>query len=188
MPAILKRATQKELSTPPLPDENNPDPLFITFECGFVPTGVFCGLITHLVSIGTNKIFGMEWKLKQDGVKQNHISFFVHNVNEVTFLSHDKCFEIRLIYREDKKGLELHELCTHVISAIFYVFGSQYQNLSPVIAFQCQCQERNPLEKASHQHLCILKRTTICVQYLCENHRGTLNSKQQVWIGKVFFA
>ena len=90
MPAILKRATKKELSTPPLPDENNPDPLFITFECGFVPTGVFCGLITRLVSIGTNKIFGMEWNLKEHGVKQNHISFFVHNVNEVTFLSHDK--------------------------------------------------------------------------------------------------
>ena len=124
MPAILKRATQKELSTPPLSDENNPDPLFITFESGFVPTGIFCGLITRLVSVGTNKIFGIEWNLKEHGVKQNHISFFVHIVNEVTFLSHDKYFEIRLIYiyREDKEGLELHELCSHIHFRHFFMY------------------------------------------------------------------
>ena len=55
MPAVLECASQDELTNPPQPDANNPEPLHITFSCGYVPTGVFCGLITRLVSQGPHK-------------------------------------------------------------------------------------------------------------------------------------
>ena len=185
MPAILERAPREELSNPPPSDEYHPEPLFITFKRGFVPTGTFCGLITRLVSLSNNKLFGIEWNLKQDGVKQNRVSFYIHNVNEVSFLSHEKCFELRLTYGEEQGGLGLHELCTQVLSVVLYVLENQYENISPIIAFQCRCPEYSSSEKAHYQHLCILNRSAVCVQYLCGNHTASLSSNQKVWIGKV---
>ena len=190
MPAILEYAPQEDLINPPPPDEDNPEPLFIRFKCGYVPTGVFCGLITHLVSLSMTNIFGMEWQLKQDGVRQNRVSFYIHDVNEVTFLSHNRCFEIRL--NRKMKSITLHDLCTHVLSVVMYVLGSLYKDISPIIAFQCRCvthkslYESQPSEKRYHwENLCTFKWGTICAQYLCANCPAPLSNSQQVWIGKV---
>ncbi len=77
MPAVLECASQKELTNPPQPDTNNPEPLHITFSFDYVPTGVFCGLITRLVSQGSHGILGFTWKLVEDGIKRNCVSFFL---------------------------------------------------------------------------------------------------------------
>ena len=69
MPAVLDCATQDELAAPHTPDTNHPEPLLITFKCGYVPTGTFCGLITQLVSRGPHGIFDFKWNLVEDGVK-----------------------------------------------------------------------------------------------------------------------
>ena len=181
MPAILKCAPQKELITPPAPDLNTPEPVFIKFNCGYIPTGLFCGLITRLVSLSANKIFGMEWELKQSGVKQNCVSFFIHSVNIVTILSHENCCEIRLIRKQEP--ISLHDLCTHVLSVVLYTLETLYEHISPMIAFKCQC--RNIQRLTDYEHLCILKWGTVCAQYLCEKNEVTLSSSQEIWIGKV---
>ena len=99
MPAVLDCATQDELSTPPPRDDNNPEPLLITFKCGYVPTGTFCGLITQLVSRGPDGILDFVWDLVEDGVKRNYISFYVDYVNKVTLICHDICYEVRVSSR-----------------------------------------------------------------------------------------
>ena len=86
MPAILECATPDELTTPPSPDANNPEPLCITFKCGYVPTGTFCGLITRLVSNGPSEILGFKWELVEEGVKRNCISFYINFANKVTLI------------------------------------------------------------------------------------------------------
>ena len=181
MPAILECVPQMELTNYPPLDVDSPEPLFIKFKCEYVPTGLFCGLITRLVSLSGNKIFGVEWKLEQKGVKQNRVSFIIYNVHKVTLLSHDDCFEVRLV-REVKDDIELHELCRDVLSVLLYTLDNK---VSPIIAFQCQCRKVKFLDKSAHQHLCVLSRSNDRVQYLCENSIATLSNSQRVWIGKV---
>ena len=183
MPAMLECASPEELTQPPKPDANNPEPLFISFSCGYVPTGVFCGMITHLVSMSTKgKILGVKWKLKQKTIKQNCISFLVQHVNVVTLLSHERCYEIRLNRRQD--SISLHDLCTHVLSAILYVLKSIYEEITPIISFQCPCP-RHVTASQHNQHLCILEGDDNWLQFLCGESEVILREDQKVWIGKV---
>ena len=84
MPAVLECASPDELTGLPTPDAINPEPLHITFSCGYVPTGTFCGLITRLVSLGPHGILGIEWDLVEEGVKRNCVSFYVDMVHQLS--------------------------------------------------------------------------------------------------------
>ena len=182
MPAVLECATQDELSAPTSPDANNPEPLFITFSCGYVPTGTFCGLITRLVSLGPHGILGIVWDLVEEGVKRNCVSFYFDFVNRVTLICHDSFYEIRVKRNNLKKSL--HETCSYVLSAIFYTLNSIFEKLNPKIAFQCPCPKH-----ASRQvirDLCILCEGETSILFSCKREPvDTLRPTQQVWLGKV---
>ena len=179
MPAVLECAPSKMLMSRSEPDADNPEPLFITFECGHVPTGVFCGIITRIVS---RKNLGLGWKLKQKDVKQNFVSFLIHNVNVVTLLSHAKCYEIRVSRKQS--SISLHDLCAHVVSVFLFVIKELYEDITPLVAFQCPCPKHESLDINKHLQLCILKRD-VWLQYLCEDKEVNLRNSQKVWIGKV---
>ena len=70
----------------------------------------------------------------------------------MTLLSHERCYEIRIIRNLDR--MSLHDLCAYVLSAILYVFKSLYNNLSPCIAFQCPCPDHKT--NRGINHLCVL--------------------------------
>ena len=181
MPAVLECATPDELTAPPPADANNPEPLFITFSCGYVPTGSFCGLITRLVSDGPSEIIGLKWEFVEEGVKRNCVSFYVNLANKVTLISHDRCYEVR-VTRNDP-DISLHDLCTNVVSAVLYTLKNLYRNLVPQISFQCPC-----LEHSSHKNvnnLCTLVQSKVTVVFLCGRTLVTLSDTQQVWLGKV---
>ena len=179
MPAILECASQDELTNPPPPDANNPEPLLITFSCGYVPTGIFCGLITRLVSQGPHGIFRLKWKLMEDGVKRNCVSFSVTTSNKVTLLAHDRCYEIQVVRHRNGK-MNLHDLCTYVSSVMLYTLKSLYPHLVPQIAFQCLC----PRHQSSRDNLCILTKD-VWAQFLCGGNLVTPTKHQQVWLGQV---
>ena len=183
MPAVLDCATQDELTTPPTPDANNPEPLLITFTCGYVPTGTFCGLITQLVSHSPQGILGLEWGLVEDGVKRNLVSFYVDYVNKVTLICHDRCYEIRVTCKDPKRAL--HDLCTYVLSVILYNLKSLYPNLLPQIAFRCLC----PTHAAccSTDNLCTLVESGTSVRFLCGGTKVyvDLQQAQLTWLSKV---
>ena len=181
MPAVLECATQEELSAPTSPDANNPEPLLITFSCGYVPTGTFCGLITRLVSLGPHGILGIEWDLVEEGVKRNCVSFYVDFVNRVTLICHDRFYEIRVQRKDPKKSL--HDICTYVLSVIFYTLNSIFEKLSPQIAFQCSCPKH--ASQKVIRDLCILAEGKTSIRFLCERTPVTLRPAQQVWLGKV---
>ena len=180
MPAVLEGATQAELTTPPPPDADNPEPLLITFKCGYVPTGTFCGLITQLVSCGPDGIFDFVWDLVEDGVKRNLVSFYVDYVNKVTLICHDRCYEVRVT--RDDPDISLHTLCAHVLSVILHILGVLYKNLVPEIAFQCPCPKHSSTRTLSN--LCTSVNTKK-FRFLCERKLVTLNNARKIWIEQV---
>ena len=186
MPAVLECATEQQMANPSHSDGNNPEPLYITFDCGYVPTGVFCGLITHLVSCGPNGIFGLEWRLEEDGVKRNFVAFCVDHTHKVTLLSHERCYEVR-VTREDP-DTSLHDLCAHALLVVLYSLQNLYKDLVPLIAFRCPCCAANTEKNFSSYSLCTLKHGSR-VRFLCDGRKTkkpvTLTSNQKVWLGKV---
>ena len=177
MPALLECATSDELPSSNAPDANNPEPLLITFSCGYVPTGTFCGLINRLVSLGPQEILGLTWELVEKNLKRNCISFYVDYANKVTLISHDTCYEIRV---KRKTPIPLHDLCTHVLSVIIYILNSLYTNLVPQIAFDCPCPKH-----VSQKDLCTLFESKTHFWFTCKRSPVTLRKHQQVWLGKV---
>ena len=179
MPAILECASENELATHPLPDDNHSEALFITFSCGYVPTGTFCGLLTRLVSLGPRGILGFSWNLVENGVKRNCVSFYVAKLHEVTLISHETCFEIRVARVHFQ--ISLHDLCSYVLSVLLYTLKTLYKELIPQVAFQCPCPNHE-----SKKGLCELF-DEFYVHFVCQHVSKpiTLRKGQQVWLGKV---
>ena len=178
MPAVLDCATPDELTTAPPPDINNPEPLLITFSCGYVPTGTFCGLITRLVSLGPSGILGMTWELVEEGVKRNIVSFHVAKSNKVTLIARESYYEIRVLRKLFE--VSLHDLCSYILSVILYSLKSLYKLLFPKIAFRCPCPNKEPID-----HLCTLTDDGLWIQLLCGSNPVNLRKHQHIWLGTV---
>ena len=184
MPAVLDCATLDELTTPSPPNTDNPEPLLITFKCGFIPTGTFCGLITQLVSHGPNGILDFVWDLVEDGVKRNLVSFYVDFVNKVTLICHDRCYEVRVHSTSDDPDISLHTLCAHVLSVVLHILRDLYEKLTPVLAFRCPCTKHK--DKRTLSNLCTLEdRDNKRLRFLCDKRPVKLEQNQSVWIGEV---
>ena len=182
LPAVLDCASPDELNTPTSPDDNSPGSLLITFSCGYVPTGSFCGLITRLVSLGPKKILGLTWELAEEGIKRNCVSFHVATSNTVTLISHEKCYEVRVTLKHDR--MSLHQLCSYVLSVIFYTLKNLYQHLVPQVSFQCSCPNHN--FSRSINHSCTLT-DEFWVRFFCGSEPIDLRRDQQFWLGEVGF-
>ena len=179
MPAVLECAPLNELTTPPPPDANNPEPVLITFSCGYVPTGSFCGLITRLVSLGPEGILGLEWELVEKGVKRNCVSFYVDYVHCITLICHDTFFEIRVVRNDSNESLL--ELCTYALSAVLYTLQKLYEKLVPQIAFKCPCSKHNALNNI--EYVCTLVECKSSVRVICGRKPVTLRDTQLLWLG-----
>ncbi len=121
IPAILKCASHEELTKPPPTGIDTPSPIKITFKPEYVPIGIFCAMISELVSRGSKRILGMTWKLAADtSVKRNLVSFHIDESSRhfVTLISHVDCYEIRII-RQDRDHT-MHELCSYVLSTLLF--------------------------------------------------------------------
>ncbi len=182
MPAILDCAPQEKLTNPPQPDANNPEPLHITFSFGYVPTGVFCGLITQLVSQGPHGILGLTWELVEDHVKRNFVSFYVDYVHKVTLISHDRSYEIRVEHNPEQTDFSLHDLCSHTQSAILYLLKILFPKLNLSVAFRCSCPKHAASKSLNNLCTSVQGRK---IHFLCGRSPVTLSEGQQVWLGKV---
>ena len=186
IPAILKCASPKELAKSPPPDPDTPSPIKICFKTGYVPIGMFCALISQLVSRGSARdgILGMRWELVESEVKRNLVSFRVDSVkHSVTLIAHVNCYEIRII-RQDR-DISLHDLCSYVLSTVLYVMKEVNDNICPIIAFDCKCGRQH----SPHQyHLCQLK-PGVATYFECVScsHKISLTADQECWFVKVRF-
>ena len=183
IPAILECASHDELTKAPPPDADTPSPIKITFDTGYVPTGVFCAMISQLVSIGSTceGILGIKWELVESGVKKNRLSFQVDRKQHViTLIAHADCYEIRVI--RQNRSISLHDLCSYVLSSVLYVMKEVNGNVDPTIGFDCQCGQH---ESSSVDKLCWLS-PGASVGFECKyNHSVSLSTSQEFWFVKV---
>ena len=181
IPAILKCASPEELTKPPTTGIDTPSPIKITFDPQYVPTGIFCAMISDLVSRGSKGkgILGMTWKLATDSpVKRNLVSFHIDESAKhfVTLISQVDSYEIRIIRK--CKDHTMHELCSYVLSTLLLVMKDISPLLSPIIAFDCYCGKHEDGSK-----LCLLT-TGVDPCFSC-THRVSLSPHQECWFAKV---
>ena len=134
MPAVLKHATEEELSMKQI--GKNPVPLMIRFKCGFVPVGVFCAMIASLVA------GGKKWKLleprddhknKSDRIlRKNKVTFRMYSTYDITLISRPKRYEIHVDHIATLKstsfGQDSQELLKTVCDTLDGVL-SKYKHL-----------------------------------------------------------
>ena len=182
MPAVLDCASKGDLLQCPRVDDGNPSPILITFECGYVPIGLFCAMVTRLVSRGCEGILGMKWKLMDTVVKRNFISFQIDNRHEVTLISHVRCYELRISRKNHQ--IDLNELCTYVLSTVQFVLKEISKQVKPQVAFECLCERHRPTEKRDLSNLCELREETHpCFE--CKEGTVDLQDSQNNWLAKV---
>ncbi len=163
MPAILDCATQDELLTAPVTNNDTPVSLLLFFKYGSskdfadsVPIGLFCAMIAKLVSDGDEDIFGAEWKLVDSRVKRNIVSFHVDDYNHiVTLVSHAGCYEIR-VTRSDNSPIDLHDLCTYVYTTIMAVLKDLNDHVCPTIGFICPCGQHQDTKLKVLDNSCVI--------------------------------
>ena len=181
IPAILECASPKELTKSPPPDADTPSPIKITFKSGYVPIGMFCAMISRLVSRGSEGILGIIWELVESGVKRNLASFRIDDADHIiTLIAHVNCYEIRFIRQE--RSHSLHDLCSYVLSVMLYVMREINKNIKPIIAFDCNCGRQQSLN--NYNHLCKLS-SGIKACFKCNRRQIVLTTHQESWFAKV---
>ena len=179
MPAVLDCASKEYLLKHPQVDGNNPSPILFTFERGYVPIGLFCAMVTRLVSRGCEEILGKKWKLMDtvaERVKRNFVSFQIDAAqHEVTLISHVKCYELRISRKNDLT--DLNKLCTYVLSTVQFVLKEIGKQVKPQVAFECLCEKHRPTEKRDLSNLCELREGT----HPCFDSQDSQNN----WLAKV---
>ena len=179
MPAVLDCASKEKLLKRPTVDDDNPTPILIIFERGYVPIGLFCAMVTRLVSRGCEGILGMKWKLMDtvaERVKRNFVSFQIDAAqHEVTLISHVRCYELRISRKNDQT--DLNELCTYVLSTVQFVLKEISKQVKPHVAFECLCEKHRPTEKRDLSNLCELREGT----HPCFDSQDSQNN----WLAKV---
>ena len=179
IPAILNCASLEELTKLSCTDVDLPSPIKITFESGYVPIGVFCAMISQLVSKGSAQkgILGMRWELVQSGVKRNLTSFHVGSAkHQVTLIAYAHCYEIRVNPRH--KDSDIHDICSYTLSTILYVMKEICKLINPIIAFDCPCDKHATLE--DKHGLCYLHgEEDKKVFFECDHDEVTLKKSQE---------
>ena len=188
IPAILKCASPDELMKSPSSEASIPSPIKITFKAGYVPIGVFCAMVSRLVSKGSTRegVLGMRWELVESGVKRNLVSFRVGTAeNEVTLIAHAHCYEIRV----KPHCSDIHDFCSYTLSSVLLVMKEICKPFDHVIAFDCQCGQHGVLEDNRSTGLCCLRgEEQSCVFFKCDHGEVTLIKSQEYWFVKVGYS
>ena len=114
MPAVLKYASKEVLKMPVVTNpEDQAIPIMIHFESGFVPFGIFCATTAHLIA--RQDSLSLKWRLKDDHVMKNKVTFIVDRAFIATLISRDQYLEIQ-VSRDPRvqKGKSLPLICSTV--------------------------------------------------------------------------
>ena len=163
MPCVLENLTHEELdkwwdsNSNPL----SPAPLFIRYQCGFVPIGIFPALIANLA--GMSKLL----ELIVEGIKKNRVQFrrLGGDYDTVTLISQSKYYAVH-ITRSPSAQTSTHEACSsvrelfkstlkEVTSRMNYSFSAEYQ-----LSFECPSHP-------GREHLCVVDSKDTSPHVMC---------------------
>ena len=167
-----------------------PTPLIIYFNCGYIPVGVFCCLVVHLLS-STSKS-KMKWTLKESPHYRNKITFIVGKCyDQITLISHVTYLEVLVDRIPGVDGaIPLEELCPKIYStlnkslkivteSLHYTYKSHHS-----FGFRCDCTTCQ--SSPPHPAICEYDDPIIAK---CVDRRGgmPLLKCHKIWYKKVEF-
>ena len=185
MPSVLLNATHEEMASwwDDTHKQVSPAPLFITYQCGFVPIGVFPAMIANLTA-------ERSLKLIVKGIRKNRVEFqFGHDFDTITLISQPTYYAVHISRRESTKT-PTHEVCATVrglvestlktvTSRMNYTFTAEYQ-----LGFECPSHP-------GREHLCVVDSDdpsphVMCCQENMDNLEAEhMQSQHLVWFAEV---
>ena len=94
MPAVMKYASEDELLSPSSTIEATPSPIFVHFAGGFIPFGVFCAGVAHLIAQLDS--MSPRWQLCDNQVMRNKAKFIIDGAFFATLVSRPQYIMVHL--------------------------------------------------------------------------------------------
>ncbi len=186
MPSILMSATKEELQK--VPTSSTIAPLMLRYTCGYLPLGVFSSLIIEIVR---NR--ELKWKLIEEGLCRNKISFRVGDDYDIVTLISYPCFIKVVVCRASHPISSNSEVCGNIRNTLTSILTEVNKSLryhSATLEYGFECLEHWNIFRKKPFHLCIIESET-SKKMLCLNNPSNPNvvfikrSRQLVWFKKV---
>ena len=187
MPSVLPNATHKEMAKwwDDTHKQVTPAPLFITYQCGFVPIGVFPAMIASLTA-------ERSLKLRVKGIRKNRVEFqFGRDFDTITLVSQPTYYAVHISRRKRTKT-PTHEVCAAIrrlveftLKAVIFqmnysdTFTAEYQ-----LGFECPSHP-------GREHLCVVDSDDpspylmCCQEDMDDLEAMDMESQHLVWFGEV---
>ena len=127
-------------------------PLLVSFKCGFIPIGVFSGLLAYLLQQAHKH--DLPWTLRQDRCFRTQATFYVKHHSDIislTIKSTPNFIQFSLHQEEAEEGFRKpSDICTTVKGVIEKGLNEVTDVLNytiskePTFGFQCTREEQNP--------------------------------------------
>ena len=125
MPAVLKFASEEELDPSP---STQASPLMIHFDNGYVPFGVFCASIAHLIAYQDS--ISPKWRLCNDQVMRNKVTFCIDRGFFATLISRPQYLEIQVSYHPCiRRKTSLQNVCSTVRQTVVRTLQSMISQM-----------------------------------------------------------
>lgn len=191
MPCVLQSKTRQELHTwwDRHTDSLTLTPLYVRYNCGFSPLGVFPAMITNIVGGRDNKL-----RLVEDGIWKNFVQFRSHGDDDlITFVCLPRHYSIH-VTRLRGASTPTHVLCGRIrelvqetLNAVTYQTGygssARYK-----LSFECPTH----LRRGCGEHLCVVEADDVDQKYSLRCRHITrhpikieMKDSHLVWFGKV---
>ena len=188
MPCVLSHAVPTSIEEKA---SSKISPLFITFRCGYCPKGVFSALIVHLMSKHNNGGAKITWRLKEDEVSRDRVTFKVgREDNVVSITTHATHLEV-LVQSETQASATVlqtspHEVCNSIRQCIDegIVAVSQTLHYSCDSAFHHSFYCTHPSCTKPHDHLAVCYSKDPIVMECSKSRRSCdLPDNYRIWFG-----
>lgn len=130
IPAVLKYASEGELMPPCVPETKTP--LMIHFEGGFVPFGVFCASIAHLIA--HQDAMSPKWKLictNEIPVYRNKVTFSIDGSFYATLISQPHHLKVSISRRPRARcRRSLSDICSNVRHVVVKTLKTVISNMT----------------------------------------------------------
>ena len=188
MPCVLSHAVPTSIEEKA---SSKISPLFITFRCGYCPKGVFSALIVHLMSKHNNGGAKITWRLKEDEVSRDRVTFKVgREDNVVSITTHATHLEV-LVQSETQASAAVlqtspHEVCNSIRQCIdegiVAVSQTLHYNCDSAFYYSFYCTHRSCTKPHDHLAVCYSKDPIVME---CSKSRRScdLPDNYRIWFG-----
>ena len=192
MPAVLKCVEEEELK----PESDETYRLMICFKCGFVPFGVFCVQVAHLITHQDS--LSPKWQFRGDDVKKNRVTFCVDEAYMVVLISRPQNLEIQLSQHPGTfPSTPLHDVCSIVRQTVINVLETVISKMKykpfarsetppqrPFhLAFTC-CLPAADVAHSDHLMIVVDSDNKLYGKCLRKSLRANLQPEHLIWFGK----